>query len=460
MIFTHYWLGLGKLTFFKKSGRMKTRSFYTHIYFMNHAFQKLPKSLVEFTVTVPADEYTPYLTKAAVRISNRIAVSGFRKGNVPYDIIKREVGEAAILQEAAEEIVQKTFFEALHAEHVHTIGQPQIALEKVAPGNDFVYKATVASLPHVKLPDLSKISVERKTKKIEDKDAEETIKALRGMQAKEVVKTNAAEGTDKIVIDMDMLIDNVPMEGGQAKDYAVYLSEDHYIPGFNEQVLGLKKDDQKEFTLTFPKTHYQKLFAGKEVKFKVKVKDVYERQLPEVNDEFAKALGRDTVKELKELIIKNMSVEAEGKADQQAEIEILNAVIEKSEFDEIPELLIDSERQKMFYELKRDLDKNGVSIEQYLADIKKDEKSLFEEFRVQAEKRAKAALISRSIAEEQKLEVSETEIDAEIENLKKHYTDDKEAQDRLKTQDVRYSIATLLQNKKVVAFLKEKVLKK
>ncbi len=426
---------------------------------MKHELKKLPKSLVEFTISVPVEEYTPYLASAAVRISNRIAVSGFRKGHVPYDIIKREVGEASILQEAAEEIIQKTFFEALSSEHIHTIGQPQIALEKSAPGNDFVYKATVASLPHVELPDLSKISVERKVKKVEEKDAEETITALRGMQAKEVVKSGAAEGTDKIMIDMDMFIDNVPMEGGQAKDYAVYLSEDHYIPGFNEQVKGLKKDETKEFTLTFPETHYQKLFAGKDVLFKVKVKDVYERQLPEANDEFAKALGRDTMQELKDLILKNMSAEAESKADQQAEIEILNAVIDATNFEEIPELLIDSERQKMFYELKRDLDKNGVSIEQYLADIKKDEKSLYEEFRVQAEKRAKAALLSRSIAEEQKLEVSEAEIDAEIENLKKHYEDDKEAQDRLKTQDVRYSIATLLQNKKVVAFLKEKVLK-
>lgn len=426
---------------------------------MNHTFKKLPKSLVEFTVTVPVEEYTPLLEKAAVRISNRIAISGFRKGHVPYDIIKREVGEASILQEAAEEIIQKTFFTAVGQEHVHTIGQPQIALEKVAPGNDFVYKATVASLPHVTIPDLSKISVEKKTKKVEMKDAEETINALRGMQAKEVIKSGAAEGTDKLVIDMDMFIDNVPMEGGQAKDYAVYLSEDHYIPGFNEQVQGLKKDDEKEFHLTFPKTHYQKMFAGKDVQFKVKVKDVFERQLPEANDEFAKALGRDTLAELKELILKNITAEAESKAEQQAEIEVLNAVIEKTEFEEIPELLIDSERQKMFYELKRDLDKNGVSIDQYLADIKKDEKSLFEEFRAQAEKRAQAALLSRSIAEEQKFEVGENEIDAEIELIKVHYKDDKEALDRLKTADVRYSIATMLQNKKVVAFLKEKVLK-
>jgi trigger factor len=426
---------------------------------MNHTLKQLPKSLVEFSITVPFEEYEAFLPKSATRISHRVAVSGFRKGHVPYEIIKREVGELTILQEAAEEIIQKTFFEALGQEHIHTIGQPQIAIEKLAPGNDFVFKATVATLPHVKLPDLSKISVEKKNKILDIKEADETITALRGMQAKEVSKDGIAEGTDKLVIDMDMFIDNVPMDGGQAKDYAVYLSEDHYIPGFNEAVKGLKKDETKEFTLTFPKTHYQKTFAGKDVLFKVKVKEVMERQLPEANDEFAKALGKDTLEELRDLVLKNMQTEADKKSDQQAEIEMLNTIIEKCEFEEIPDLLVDSERQKMFYELKRDLEKNGVSIEQYLADIKKDEKALYEEFRVQAEQRAKAALLSRSVAEEEKLEVSEGEIDAEIEVIKVHYKDDKESTEKLQTADVRYSIATMLQNKKVIAFLRAKVLK-
>src|SRR3989338_10074184 len=140
---------------------------------MNHILKKLPASQVELTITVPAEEYTPLLTNAAIRISHRIAISGFRKVHVPYDIVKREVGEIAILQEAAEEIIQKTFFEAIQSEHVHTIGHPKIQIEKIAPGNDFVYKATVATLPHVKIPDLTKISVERKVKNIDEKEVEE-----------------------------------------------------------------------------------------------------------------------------------------------------------------------------------------------------------------------------------------------------------------------------------------------
>lgn len=425
---------------------------------MNYSTKTLDNSQVELTITVAPADYEGNLKKAAQRISDRTAVKGFRHGKAPYDIIKKEVGEMAILQEALESIVQQTFYQAIKDEKLETIGMPKIEVEKVAPGNDLVYRATAALLPKVKLTDISKIKVEKKIKEIGDKDIDETVDALRGMQAKEVIKTGPAEGTDKLVIDMDMLIDNVPVEGGQAKDHQVYLSEKHYIPGFNEQVAGLKKDDAKEFSLDFPKEHYQKHLAGKKVDFKVKVKDVYERQLPEINEDFAKTLGQESVNKLREIIRNNMLQEADVKADQKVEIEILDNLIEKSEFEPIPEILIDAERQKIFYELKSNLERSGVSIEKYLEDIKKDEKQLFEDFRQQAEKRAKAALISRQVAKEQNIEVAPEEIDAEIKMMEGVYKDNKEYLDNLKRPEVRDTIAMSIQNKKVVDWLKKQVL--
>ncbi len=237
----------------------------------------------------------------------------------------------------------------------------------------------------------------------------------------------------------------------------MYLSEDHYIPGFNKEVEGLKKGDEKSFTLSFPKTHYQKHLAGKKVDFKVAVKDVFDRQLPEMNDEFAKKLGQTDVNALNDIIQSNLENEAKQKAAQQFEIDILDAMIEKTKFEDIPEVLINSERQKMFYELQRDLERNGVSVEQYMADIKKTEEELFEDFRAQAEKRAKAALLSRQVALENEMVVKAEEIDEEIEKMKHAYEHNKEAQENLKKPEVRDSIATVLQNKKVVALLKERV---
>ena len=243
---------------------------------MSHAKKDLKNSQVELTITVEAADYQPMLEAAAVRLSERANIKGFRKGKAPFDIVKKELGEMAIMQEALEDIIKKTFFDAVKSEELDTIGMPQINIEKLAPGNDIVYKAVVALIPGVKLPDVKKIKVTKDEAKVDDKKMDETLEALRGMHATEVIKDGAATGTDKLVLDMDMLIDNVPLEGGQAKEHQVYLSEDHYIPGFNKNVEGMKKGEEKEFSLDFPETHYQKHLAGKKVDFKVKVKDVYE----------------------------------------------------------------------------------------------------------------------------------------------------------------------------------------
>ncbi|MEK7679705.1 MAG: trigger factor, partial [Deltaproteobacteria bacterium] len=354
---------------------------------MSHTTKKLDKSQIELTITVAPADYEKHLPKAAERISLRTTVKGFRPGHVPYDIIKKEVGAMNILNEALEAIIQEAFYKAVTAEKLDTIGMPKIAIEKLAPGNEIVFKATVALLPKVKLPDIKKISaqggsasggkIEKKIKKIGDKEIDEVLENLRKMQAKEVIKNDKkAEKTDKLVIDLEMFLDKVPVDGGQTKNYQVYLSEQHYVPGFNEQLIGLGKDEEKEFSLDFSPTHYQKHLAGKNVQFKVKVKDVYERQLPEISDDLAKALGQESMAKLREIINANLMQEAEQKASQTAEIEILEALIAQTEFEEIPEVLIDAEKQKIFYELKHDLERHGVTIEQYLTDLKKTQEEM------------------------------------------------------------------------------------
>lgn len=426
---------------------------------MSHTVKKLEKSQVELTITVGPKDYEKHLEKAAQRISARTKIKGFRPGKASFEVVKKEVGAMNILNEALEQIVQESFYQAIREEKLDTIGMPKIEVEKMAPDNDVVYKATVALLPKVTLPDLSKIKVEKKVKPVEDKHVDEVIDNLRKMQAKEVIKNDKKATTeDKLVIDMDMFMDNVPVDGGQAKDYQVYLSEPHYIPGFDKELVSLGKDETKEFELNFPKDHYQKHLAGKNVKFKVKVKDVYERQLPELSDELAKNLGQESLAKLKELINTNLVAEAEDKANQQAEIEILDAIIEKSKFEDIPEVLIDAEREKMFYELKKDLERNGVTIEQYLNDIKKKEDELFNDFKTQAEKRAKAALISRQVAMEQSIHVHDEEIDGEIKLMENTYQHNKEYMDNLKKPEVRDSIAMVMQNRKVMQWLKHKIM--
>lgn len=427
---------------------------------MKHSSQKLERSQIKITFTITPAEYDPFLKKAAVRISERAAVKGFRPGHAPYDIIKKEVGEMRIMEEALPQIVEKFFVEVAQAEKLETVGTPKIDLEKIAPGNDLVFNATVAVLPEVKMPDLSTIKVERKESKPDEKQIEETIDSLRGMQAKEVIKDGPSSGTDKMVLDMFMTLDKVPVEGGQSHDYQVYLEEKHYIPGFNEQVIGLKKGDEKTFTLNFPAEHYQKNLAGKSVDFKVTVKEVYTRELPPADDELAKKVGQKDLASLKELIKKNIGEEQKRRAEQAAEAEIMEKLITGSEFEPLPEILVEEEKRKIFHELTHRLEDSGISVKKYLEDLKKTEKEIFDDFHAEAEKRVKAALISRKLAIDEKLSVSPEELNAEIERMKKVYQNEKESLERLENPAVRNMIAVTLQNRKVVEWLKAKIIDK
>lgn len=424
---------------------------------MSHTTKKLDNSQLELTITVEAKNYQKHLEKAAQRMSERSAVKGFRPGKVPYDVMKKEVGDMKILEEAMGEIVQEAYYDIIIGEKIEAIGMPEIKVEKMAPGNDLVFKATVALLPTVKLPDLTKIKIKKHTPAVGEKEMEETLNAIRGMHAKEVVKAGQAEGTDKLVLDMEMFIDKVAVEGGQARDYQVYLSENHYIPGFNEQVAGLKKDEEKEFKLTFPAEHYQKHLAGKQVDFKVKIKEVYDRQLPELSDDLAKTLGQESIAKMKELIHNNLLQEAEHKAYQKFEIELLDTMIDQAEFEPIPEVLINAERQKIFYELKHNLEQHNIPIEKYLEDLKKTEEELMRDYRTEAERRAKAALLSRQVAKENGITADETEIDAEVKMMKDVYKDNKEYLEKLDRPEIRETIAVTIQNKKVMKWLGDKV---
>jgi trigger factor len=424
---------------------------------MQHELKRTEKSTVEVTITVPPADYKKNMETAAVRLSERAAIKGFRPGKAPYELVKQEMGEIRILEEAMQSIVETNFFKVVAEEKLDTIGMPQITLEKFAPGNDLVFKATAALLPKVTLPNLATIKVESKPVTVGKEQIDETMNNLRKMQGKEVIKTGAATKDDKVVVNMEMFIDKVPVEGGQAPNHQVYLSEPHYIPGFAEELVGLKKDDAKEFSLKFPKEHYQKHLAGKNVDFAVKVNEVYELSYPEINDEFAKALGQKSLEKMVELLTANLTKEGQRKEDERFEIALLEQLIEKSTFEVIPDVLIDAEKNKMFYELKHNLEEQGIPVEKYLADLKKTEAEILADFTAQADKRAKAALISRQLALDNNIKVEPDEINTELAAIRAAYPNNPQVEENLKRQEVIHTIATTLQNKKVIQWAKQRV---
>ncbi len=425
---------------------------------MTHILKSLEKSQVELEITVVPNDYDDLLKKAALRLSERAAIKGFRPGKAPYEMVKQQLGDIKIFEEAMQSIVEKYFYQAVQAEKLQTIGMPQITIQKIAPGNDFIFKAVVALLPTVKLGDIKNIKVTKNPKHVDDKNVSEVLENLRKMQAKEVLKNGSATKDDKVLIKMEMFNNKVPVEGGQADKHAVYLSEQHYIPGLQEQLVGLKKDETKEFSLKFPDEHYQKHLAGKNIDFKIKINDVYELQYPEFNDDFAKRLGQENIGELKALLLENLTKEAERKDDQRIEAEILDALVNSSEFSDIPEVLVDTEKQKIFHELKHNLEKYGITMEKYLADLKKTEKQIFDDFAEQTNKRVKAALISRQVALDNHLHAEPKELEQEIELIKKTYPNDKTVEENIQKPEVKETIAVAVQNRKVIQWLKDQIL--
>lgn len=424
---------------------------------MHVQLTQLPKTQVEFTITVSKEEIQPHIQKAAVHISNARDIKGFRRGKAPYERVLQEVGEMALYETALEHILQESFFNAVKQQNVQTIGAPKIEVKKLAPGNDCVFTATVARMPNIQMPDVQKISVEKKLVDITENEVTEVLENLRKMRASEVIGNHPTTAADKIVIDMDMFVEHVPVEGGQAKSYGVYLNEKNYIPGLPQELIGLKKGDEKTFVLPFPKEHYQKHLAGKQVEFKIKVIDVYTIQLPTLDDAFAKAYGQESLVALRTLLKENLIKEAEQKEEQRQEIEMLSSLVDASTFEEIPEILLNSEKERIWHELTDQITNQGLTMAQYLSDLKKTEQEIRDGFTKQAQKRVHITLLLRALAEEQHISVEPAELEEEKNKIKQTYASEQKLLERLESADVMDSLRALIRNRKVISLLKKQI---
>jgi trigger factor len=252
-----------------------------------------------------------------------------------------------------------------------------------------------------------------------------------------------------------MLLDKVSVEGGQAKDHQIYLFDNYYVPGLPEQLVGLTKGETKEFNLPFPQEHYNKNLAGKNVDFKVKIKDIYEVKLPELSHALAKSIGFDSLEDLQKQIKINIQQDEEQKEEQRLEGAIVDELIKKSEFTDIPEVLLDAEIHKMVHELEEAISVQGLKFEDYLKHIKKTKEDLRQEFISQAERRVKGALLMREIALEQNIEVGDEEVQKEVDRLVEMYKNDSETQDKIKEEGYREFLRNVLVNRKVIEYLKK-----
>ena len=401
------------------------------------------------------------LQRAAKHLAEHVEVPGFRKGAAPYDVLARHLkGEAKIYEEALQRIVGRTLEAAVRERNVDVAGEPHISVTKMVPPFGVSYKAVLTLFPSVALGDVSNIKLEKKEAKAADEDVEKVITNLREMYAKEAGVDRAAAAGDKVVLDLDVKRDGVVIENGTSKGFHLILGEGRFIPGFEEQIMGLKAGDTEEFELTFPDEYYEKSLAGKPATFSASITQVMERTLPAVDDVFAKDLGHSqTAEDLRKQIRESLQFEKEREEEERFEMAAMDELVKRSTFGEIPEQLVTGEAQKMLAELEQNVVRQGMKFDDYLTSIRKSKEDLTRELRPQAEHRAKISLVGREFGKQQNIQVSEEEVAAEIAIAKKAYQSRPELLARFESREYREYVRNMLASRKIFARLAEKVSK-
>lgn len=418
--------------------------------------QTLPKSQLELTVELTVEEFKPYISRGAEEVAKQVKVEGFRPGKVPYEVLKQKIGEMTILEEAARVAINKTIGEAIKNNVAgKPAGQPQVNITKLAPNNPFEYKIVLAILPEVKLGDYKNAKVKIEKTEVAEEEVDKIIKNLMETRVKEAIVDRPIQDGDKAIIDIGMFLDKVPLDSGQAKETTVVVGENYIIPGFDKHLIGARKGEVKEFALPYPKDYHMANIAGKLVEFKAAIKSVYSRELPALDDSFAASFGAKKMEELKENIKKSLVEEKRARATQKAEIEMLEKIIAKTKFGDIPEVTIKNEGEAMAHELEHDIASRGGKFEEYLASLKKTREELKLDILPEAVKRVKTALAIRQISRAEKIEISEEEVGEKIKELLKQYKGYAKIEERVKEPGYRDYLRNVLANRKVIEKLKE-----
>lgn len=389
---------------------------------MNYKITDKSESSKEIEITVPLEDMQNYLEQAAVNL--KLEIKGFRPGKAPLKIVQDAVGEEKLWHKAVHLAINETYFKAINETNMEAISSPQIEIDEIKINQPLTYKASVAIIPELSLPDYKKIAKEtfsdKKDVEIETKEIDEAINMIQKSRAKAVRVLRESKNGDEVIVDFQGKIDNTLQEGLKGDKVSIVLGEKRFIKEFEEEIVGLKEGDKKDFTIKIPFTKGD----HKNVEFNVEIVSVNERELPQIDDDFAKSLGDFSgIEDLKEKIKDNLKVEKEFKKNQSLRVKAIEMIGKESK-TEIPELLIEREIDNMIQDLKLQLSQAGLTLKDYLGQEKKEEKDLREEWKPEAQKRIKTSLVLREIAKKEKIMIDEKELKKEVDNYLSQISDE------------------------------------
>lgn len=389
---------------------------------MKATWEKIEKNLGVLEVEVDADRVSAALDKAFNKVVKKASVPGFRKGKVPRPIFEARYGVESLYQDAIDILLPEVYTEAVEQTDIFPVDRPEVDVEQFGKGQPFKFKAKVTVKPEVKLGDYKGIEVAAESVEVTEEELSQELERLQQRHAELVViDEEAAQNGDTVVIDFDGSVDGVPFEGGKSERYSLELGSNTFIPGFEDQVVGLATGDFKDVVVTFPETYHAEELAGKEAVFKVKVHEIKRKQLPELDDEFAKDVSEfDILDEFKEDLKKQLADRKAKENEAARETYLVDKVGENAEV-EIPRSMVQGEVQNMVRDFDNRLRTQGMNLEMFLSFSGQSLTELQEQMEGDAEKRVRNNLVLEQIAKEEKIEVTEDELNEELNTMAETY---------------------------------------
>ena len=388
---------------------------------------KLEGTKIRLDFKVEKEKFNEALDEAFKKNAGKFKMPGFRNGKVPRNVIEKHYGEGVLFDEAFNIVAEKEYANAIEENKLEVVSRPEVDIAEIGKDKDLVFSIEVYTKPEAKVTKYKGLEIEKVNTEVTDEDVAKEIENIRQRNARLVTKEDGAvENGDIANIDFEGFLDGVAFDGGKAEKYDLEIGSGSFIPGFEEQIVGMKPGEEKDITTTFPENYGNADLAGRDTIFKIKLHEIKKKELPELDDEFAKDVSEfDTLEEYKNSIKERLEKSKEVQAKAEKETKAVDALCANTEVD-IPEPMVHSQIHQMIHEFEQNLAYQGITLEQYKQMLNIDDKALHEQFEESAIKDIKLKLALEQILNAENIEVTMDEINAKIDELAKTYGNDAE----------------------------------
>ena len=408
---------------------------------------------VKLEITVEAEKFNDAIKKVYFKSAKYFNIPGFRKGKAPMNIVEKYYGKEIFYEDAFNEVAGDALDEAVKENDLYVVSRPDIDVTQIEKGKDLIFTAVMQTKPEAELGKYKGVEIKKIEYKVTAEDVNHELSHMQEHNARMItVEDRPVESGDIVTIDFEGFVDGKAFDGGKAEGHELEIGSNTFIPGFEDQIIGMKIDEEKDINVKFPEEYFSKELAGKDATFKVKLHEIKKKELPKLDDEFAKDVSEfDTLKELKEDIKKKQQKQNDDKAKYETEDAVIKAVCENVKVD-IPSGMIETEVDNMIKDIEQRLSYQGLKLEQYLQMMGKTTEEMRKEYEPQAIDSIKSRLALEAVIKAEKIEATEEEVDEKMKEMAKNYGKEND-EEFMKNENVRNYIKDGLTSQKAIEFL-------